>query len=373
MLPGRLPRYILGQLAGGVVLAACIILSMTVLIDFVELTRTIGTRGNVSVIRLVLMALMRAPSFAEITMPFIFLFGVMWSMFRLNRRNELVVLRASGMSAWRFMAPGVTFALVIGVLATTVLNPVAARLSAEFDREKASLLAPTSSVVGLSDEGVWLREVNGNTQTIIHADHAEAGGRRLLKLTLFRYETSEDGAPLFVQRFDAQEGVLHAGFWQLTDAWETAPDTDPERRSDPVHHDSFATDTTLVPASLMDTIGSPEAQSFWNIPKQVRLLRDSGFAADAYELHWHQLLATPLALIAMTVVATAASLRLARRGGAFLLAATGASVGFLLFFAQSFLAAFGDTGAMPIPLAAWSAPALTLLGGLLVIATVEDG
>jgi lipopolysaccharide export system permease protein len=123
----------------------------------------------------------------------------------------------------------------------------------------------------------------------------------------------------------------------------------------------------------MERISAPETQSFWTLRRQSRLLRESGFASAAYDLHWHQLLATPLSLVAMTVVATAASLRLARRGGAFRLAGLGVSVGFLLFFAENFLAAFGDTGAMPIVLAAWAAPLLTLLGGLYVIASLEDG
>ncbi len=367
MFLGRLARYLLGQIAGGVALALAVILAMTVLVDFVELSRTIGTRSDVSAFRLILLSLMRAPSFVEVTLPFIFLFGVMWAMFGLNRRNELVVMRASGVSAWRFMAPGVALAIVIGVLATAVLNPMAARLSGEFERRKAAILDPTSSIVGLSEEGVWLREARPDGQVVIRAERAEAGGRRLIEPTLFFYETVGTAAPTFVRRIDAEEGVLRAGFWQLTDAWETAPDVSP------VHHESIATPTSLAAEGLLETIGSPETQSFWNLPHQARLLREAGFAAAAYELHWHQLLATPLSLVAMTVVATAASLRLARRGGAFLLAGIGASAGFLLFFAESFLAAFGDTGAMPIVLAAWSAPTLTLLAGLLVISTVEDG
>jgi lipopolysaccharide export system permease protein len=265
------------------------------------------------------------------------------------------------------MAPAAGLALVMGVLSTTLLNPVAARLSGEFERQRAAMLAPSSNVVGLSEEGVWLREARADGQLVIHARRAEGAGRRLIEPTLFFYDLVGDEPPTFARRIDAAEGVLRAGFWQLSGAWETAPDVPP------VSHESIAIPTSLAAEGLLETIGSPETQSFWNLRRQSRLLRDAGFAAEAYDLHWHRLLATPLALLAMTVVATAASLRLARRGGAFQLAATGALAGFLLFFAESFLAAFGDTGSMPAPLAAWAAPALTLFGGLFVVASVEDG
>lgn len=367
MFPGRLARYLLGQVAGGVLLATSVILAMTVLVDFVELTRTIGTRTSVSLLQMSYLALMRAPSFVELTLPFIFLFGVMWAMFRLNRRSELVVMRASGVSAWRFMAPAAGLAIIVGMLSTTLLNPVAARLSGQFERQRASLLAPSNNVVGLSEEGVWLREAREDGQLVIHAQRAESGGRRLIAPTLFFYDAVGDEPPTFARRIDAEEGVLRAGFWQLANAWETAPDVPT------VSHESIAIPTSLAAEGLLETIGSPETQSFWSLRRQARLLREAGFAAEAYDLHWHRLLATPLALLAMTIVATGASLRLARRGGAFQLAATGASAGFLLFFAESFLAAFGDTGAMPAPLAAWAAPGITLLGGLFVVASVEDG
>jgi len=367
MFTGRVTRYIMGQVTGGVALALTIILAMIVLIDFVELSRTIATRADVSALRLMFLALMRAPSLIETTLPFIFLFGVMWAMFRLNRRSELVAMRAAGMSAWRFLAPAVLIALISGGVAMTVINPVAARLSAEFERRKAVILDPGVGAVNLSEGGVWLREAREDGQLVIRADRAEAGGRRLVNATLYFYETTDEGRPAFARRIDASRAVLRAGFWQLSDAWETAPDIQALR------HDSIAIPTTLSADGLLETYGAPDTQSFWNLRRQGRLLNDAGFEASAYELRWHRLLALPLTLAAMTIVATAASLRLVRRGGAFQLAATGAAVGFVLFFAENFLAAFGRTGVLPVPLAAWAAPAVTLLGGLYVIASVEDG
>lgn len=367
MFPGRLSRYIFFEVVFGVGIATAIIMSMIVLVDFVELSRTIGTRTQVSAVRLFALALMRAPSFIEVTLPFIFLFGVMWSMFRLNRRSELVVMRAAGMSAWRFLAPAVFLALAIGIATTTVLNPLGARLSGEFERRRAAILDPSVSTVGVSEGGVWLREAREDGQLVIRAARAEAGGRRLLDATLYFYEYAEDGPPRFRRRFDAAEAELRPGFWQVTDAWEFAPD------DEAVRHDAIAIPTSLMAQGLMDTIGAPETQSFWELRRQSQLLREAGFSAAGYELRWHRLLAMPLTLIAMTIIATSSALRLARSGGAAFLIGVGAIVGFGLFFLESFLAAFGDTGVMPIPLAAWAAPSFALLGGLFVIATVEDG
>ncbi|MGD2134422.1 MAG: LptF/LptG family permease, partial [Maricaulaceae bacterium] len=347
MFPGRLARYIFFEVAMGVAIATTIILTMIVLVDFVELSRTLGTRAAVSPVRLFFLALMHAPSLIEDTLPFVFLFGVMWSMFRLNRRSELVVMRAAGMSAWRFLAPAMLFALVIGIAATTVLNPLGARLSSEFERRREAILNPGMSTVGVAEGGVWLREAREDGQLVVRAKRAEAGGRRLIDVTMYFYDLAAEGPPRFRRRIDAAEAQLRPGFWQVSEAWEFAPD------EEAVRHNAIAIPTTLAAEGLIETIGTPESQSFWELRQQARLLREAGFASTAYELRWHRLLAMTVTLIAMTVIATSASLRLSRSGGAIWLAVAGAGVGFGLFFLESFLAAFGDTGSMPIPLSAW--------------------
>ena len=68
------------------------------------------------------------PIIAERIMPFCVLIGAMSCYLSLSRRNELVVARAAGVSAWQFIAPAVIVALLLGVFATLVYNPVAANL-----------------------------------------------------------------------------------------------------------------------------------------------------------------------------------------------------------------------------------------------------
>jgi len=58
-------------------------------------------------------------------MPFAILFGTMLAFWRLTRSNELVVARAAGVSVWGFLTPALAVALLIGVVAVTLLNPIA--------------------------------------------------------------------------------------------------------------------------------------------------------------------------------------------------------------------------------------------------------
>src|SRR5208337_812580 len=94
-------------------------------IDFVEVLRTGANRENATAGLLALIAFLRVPIFAELALPFAVLIGTIGGFLSLSRSSELTIVRAAGLSVWQFVQPGLTVALIFGVLAITVYNPVA--------------------------------------------------------------------------------------------------------------------------------------------------------------------------------------------------------------------------------------------------------
>src|ERR1043165_10093154 len=68
----------------------------------------------------------RVPQLTERLLPFSVLVGAMAFFPALSRRNELVVARSAGMSAWQFVAPALIVAFVMGLVATALYNPLSA-------------------------------------------------------------------------------------------------------------------------------------------------------------------------------------------------------------------------------------------------------
>ncbi len=94
---------------------------------------------NVSAILVAKTSFYRVPQVTERVMPFCVLIGAMSCYLNLSRRLELVVARSAGMSAWQFISPAVVVAFVLGILATTIYNPVAAVLEEQSKRYEAEL------------------------------------------------------------------------------------------------------------------------------------------------------------------------------------------------------------------------------------------
>lgn len=365
-ITGRIERYMLVRTLGGVGSALAVIGSVIVLVQFVDLSRQVGVRADIGPAQLFGLTMLRAPSVIQILLPFVFLFGVIAAFVGLNRKSELVAMRAAGVSAWRFIMPSAIAAFVTGVLTVTALNPLAAALNSRFEIERSRVME--NYLPGAPRE-VWLRQGDDNNQIVIHAKARDlrSGVVRLTGVSLFIYQKDANGRPVFRRRLEAGEAQLMPGFWQLRNVREASAG------ENSVHSDTLSIRSALDAESAMERFAAPDAIAFWRLPAAIRLTEQAGFSARGYRLRFQQLLATPVLFAAMAVLAAAFSLRLARLGGLAGLAGAGVGLGFLVFFFNQFAGALAKGDIIPLLAAAWAPPVVALLSGLTLLCYTEDG
>ena len=362
----RLAAYVLIRALAGTGIALAVVASVIVLVDFVELSRTLGNHGNIAFPQILELSLLKSPSVILLLLPFIFLFGVMGAFVSLNRRNELVAMRAAGVSAWRFTLPAAAAALFVGLANLTLLHPAAAALNGSFEDLRATL---TDSAGRRNSGETWLRQGLDGGQVVIHGRSRDSlhGAIRLTGVSIFIQSLGANGVLRFDRRIDAQEAVLQPGFWRLTSVREVSPG------SETVSAESLSLPSPLDRRSAMEKFTPPGAVASWDLPATIRSADQAGYSSSIYRLRLQQLLAMPVLLAGMTLTAAAFSLRLPRLGDLPALAAVGVALGFAVFFLNQFCGALGATGTIPIAMAAWAPPSLALLSGLTILCYTEDG
>lgn len=362
---GRIPAYVLSRNLISVSWALSVIAFVIMLIDFVELSRTVGVRAKeASAFSLLTLTLLESPSVIIQLLPFAFLFGVMGAYVNLNRRSELIAMRAAGVSAWRFIFPAAVAAAVIGALTVTAFNPIAARMNAEFQRRQTELME--GYLTGAS-KAIWMRQGDDQTQIIIRAGSRERPGLRLKDVTLFFFDKDSQGGLHFTRRLDADEALLRRGAFELSGVRAAAPGALALKLG------QVTVPTNLNEDTAVERFASPQAVPFWSLPEMIRETEKAGFSATAYRMQFHQLMATPLMFAGMSLLAAAFSLRLLRLGGLALLSGSGVALGFLFFFFNQICSSLGRAGVAPPPIAAWAPPALILLAGVTLLFYTEDG
>jgi lipopolysaccharide export system permease protein len=360
----RIQRYVVRRTLTSVASALLVIACLIVLVNFVELSRNVGARANISILEVLELALMQSPSVVLILMPFAFLFGVLSAFMAMNRRGELVAMRAAGVSAWRFILPAAVAAALVGVLVVTVLNPGASKLNARFERRQSTIL---SGYLVEPPKPVWLRQGDGQTQVIIRARANQGPGVFLKDVWLEVYKADDQGALQFSRRIDAATARLVPGELRLTKVREATAG------QPAVTYETLSIPSTLDADTALAAFAPPQAVPFWSLPGLIARTEAAGFSAVSYRLQFQQLLATPLMYAAMAMLAAAFSLRLLRLGGLAALAGAGVGLGFAVFFINQLAGALGRSGMAPPVLAAWSPPLLALLAGCTLLFYTEDG
>ena len=181
------------------------------MIDMIELLRLSRRATDLSMGSLLWMALLRLPAFTEILLAFAVLVGGIGALLSLNRKSELIVMRAGGMSVWQFLRPGLVVALVLGVAAVALYNPLAAAARSEAERLIAEAFGKEASLLATSGEGSWLRQDGADGQSVMSAKVIADQGLSLVGVTVFQFDVQGR----FVERVDADRANLADGYWEL--------------------------------------------------------------------------------------------------------------------------------------------------------------
>jgi lipopolysaccharide export system permease protein len=355
--------YIGRRFLGAIVATFLLCSALIFMIDFVELLRQSGKYGSVPGTRLALMTLLRLPAYSEILLAFAVLVGSTGALLLLNRKSELAVMRAAGMSVWQLLRPGITIAFILGVLAVTVYNPLAAAARTEAERMFAESFGKESNFLRAQSGGSWLRQDGADGASVISAGGIAKAGVELFTVTIFHFD--KDGR--FGERIDGERAVLRDGYWSVEKAWVVRPGREPEL------FDTYLVSTYLSPERVKDALGTVISQSFWELPALIEVAERAGLSAARYRVQYELLLSRPFLLICMVLLAGTVSLRSFRSGRTQTMVVTGMIGGFGFFLLAEVSRQVGVAGLVSPWFAIWVPVIVTTLFSLTVLLHQEDG
>ncbi len=361
--PSTLSRYLARTYAVSFFQLLGILLGIVYLFDTVELLRRAAKFDNVPFTLVLQMGLLKLPDVGQTILPFAILFSALYTFWFLVRRHELVIVRAAGLSVWQFLGPIVGVAMLIGVFHICVVNPIGAMLISRYQALEVSYLQAKENTVSVGEQGLWLRQKTEDGGVILHAAKVKMPEWRLTDVTAFFFTKDGD----FTKRIDSQTAHLETGQWTFNNVTINKSGQPPQL----VASETLASNLTV--GEIEESFSTPEQTPFWTLPAYIRTMEATGFDSKKLRIHFQTLLAQPLLFAAMVILAATVSLKVARFQPTALMIGGGVVIGFVVFFASSFLKALGASDQIPVLLAAWFPPLIALSLGVSVILTTEDG
>lgn len=359
---GTLNSYLVRRFAVWIVIVTLGFGTVAMLGDFLEMLR-LANRFNLGAGTAFNFTLLRLPLLLMDFLPFIFLFATMFSLLRLSKAQELAVIRAAGLSVWQFLKPLLIFTFGLTVLIVLVLEPFGARLHNSFTDRYADMTSQKSGL-SFSTGGIWFRETTTDGSYVSRAgkiDKNEPG--RLLDIEIMML----DQAGGFKSRITAPSGYIDGGVFNLTTPTQYVVGEVPLRLA------QISLPTGLRADSLADSFANSRIINIWQLPGYIAAAGNSGIDVTRHQVRFQSMLALPILLMAMVMVAACFSLPTGR------MFTTGQTIGmsilcgFALFLFNDFIVLMGELSLMPVILASWTPALIALLLSISYLLTTEDG
>ena len=229
----------------------------------------------------------RLLEYVPLFLPIAVFLGTLLASYNLTKSSESIIVASAGLSPYQVSRPFLIGAALIGIVATTIINPYSVELNSG---------DITSDHLVLIDDEIWLREASDNGYITMNAKNMHKSGNILLF----------DNATLYIQTpdFKLTQRVQADTITLSNEGLGASRATIWNSRGIPSESD-WHIQTLLNPQTVLDRYLQPDQISFWQLPKFIQKMEQIGVPVRAHLVQFWTLLFLPLTMIAMVTLGVA--------------------------------------------------------------------
>lgn len=347
--PKILTMFLMRRFFSGVGLVMLVVCGVIFAITFVE-----RLPSNPTAIAALMEAWIRLLEYVPLFLPLAVFMGTLLASYNLTKSTESIIVSSAGLSPYKAARPFLIGAVLIGVFATTIINPYSVGLSTN---------NITADQLQLIDNTIWLRESSGNGFITVNAEDMRVMHDTLVFQNVIVFKQAPDFK--IHERVEAPEMILSNTGLDATKA--TIWDTNGASKTENWH-----ASTLLNPQTVLDRYLQPDQISFWELPSFIKKMETIGVPISGHLVQFWTLLFLPLTMISMAILGAAFSQTKQRRNYSFgIKFGIGIITCFALYFLVNMFNALGATGTLPALLAIIAPPLIIIAAAGVFIASFD--
>ena len=333
-----LSRFLFRRFFGSVGLVLLIVCGIIFAVTFVE-----RLPSNPTIFAALNDAWTRLVEYVPLFLPLAVFMGTLVAYYTLTRSSEGVIISGAGLSPYQMARPFLIGAFLIGVFATTVINPYAVNIGSK---------NITDDKLKLVDDAIWLHESSDAGYITLVAKNMKKIEQDLVFLNTTIYIQTPEFK--LTSRIDAETVTL-------SDKGLETPHAKVFDSNGKIHNGPWQTNTLITPQTVLDLYLQPDQISFWKLPEFIKKMSAVGISVRGHMVQFWTLLFLPLTMIAMATLGVAFSQTRQRRNYSF---GTKFGLGiltcFILYFLLNIFSALGSNGTLPTLLAIIAPPLIII-------------
>ena len=301
--------------------SAVVLIALVGLFTFFALIEDLDNVGTkFTLLNLFYMQALALPTRLYELLPIGLLIGAVLALAGLAQRNELVILRVSGVSGIALLKTLwiITIPMVVGAfLLSEIVTP-----AAEIKSSEASLTLLGKAGGGRLNSGYWFKESDGQGSTrIINIAQLKVNGD-VNGITLYEFNAAQE----LTHFSQAETGTFGDGTLTLNDVVQTTvaakavsalsmPESNEQALTQVETVPSRTLSSTLTPERLFARVLTPERMSILDLVDYIGYLKNNHLQTDRQTVALWRKIAYPFTLLVMITIAAPIGFMQTRRGG----------------------------------------------------------
>jgi lipopolysaccharide export system permease protein len=302
----------------------------------------------------------QTPFILQQMIPIAVLISVMLMLGIMNKHNEILALKNSGLSLFNLSYPLIVVSLLIGIGSFFLSESFVPITSARANYIWNILVEKRSPQGTYKLSHLWYR----GEDSIYQIRTYDSRKRTIEGLSIFFFDKDFT----LRTRIDAKKATWIEEGWLLSDGLVQEIHADGSRRS--MKFTSRLVHLPETPENFERSMKSLEEMSFWGLMEYTRKIRQEGYDSTRSEVELNTKMAFPFISLVLTLVGIPLAFR-RRRGGIPLSITIAIGISFLYLLAFGLSRSLALSGALPPVLGAWLANLLFSLFGIYLMLTAE--
>jgi lipopolysaccharide export system permease protein len=339
-----LDRYITREFLRLFFLILAAFVSLYVVIDFFEKIRMFLSK-NATIKQIASFFFFNIPQIVSLTTPVAVLLAVLITFGTMARYNEVLAMKANGISLRRASLPVLVIAAVI-CLCLFVLNEfVTPASNLRADTIKNVEVRKRKSLTAFKHHQLWYRGKQG----IYNFQFFDPETRTLRGITINYLDRDLN----LIERMDAESAEWTGDRWVCHKVLITRFPSGGFPKL--IHREMLVMDIPETPEDFLVVQKAADKMGFVELRTYVAKLQEEGHDATRYRADMYAKIAFPLVVIILAVLGVSFSLKSERKSGPMQSIGAGIAIGFSYWILHALSLSFGRSGAIPPLAAAWIA------------------
>lgn len=210
----------------------------------------------------------------------------------LVRSRELVSVFNTGASMWKVLSSIFISLFFIGIITTSLIQPMSSMLLASYDRIEAKVLKKKTDSIIISESGVMIAEDYESEKRFIVTKIVDVKNNKLSDITILI--TDQDNR--FINRIEAEYAIIVDSNITLYNAKNFSAVV-------PEFMEEFTIPTNLTINVFVENLVNAGAISFWDFSSKITRLKDAGVPFIKYQLYYYKTLFKSVTIIAFMFLA----------------------------------------------------------------------